>query len=192
MAAKKWTLALLCVSFVSPSSALAKSVFIISKHAVPSQAQAYGIVGDQVARQGQVEINTYNPGFGAVGNSVWSDRELMFVTYENSRKIVWSSTKDLRKVGESDTGVTNLAGIVVDETNERIYVVRRETDDLYIHSYEEASNSLILEQQADLTLRYPGEYVTAWGMALDEQNALLYVSNANEYVDVFRTSDWSH
>ena len=42
----------------------AKSVFIISKHAVPSQAQAYGIVGDQVARQGQVEINTYNPGFG--------------------------------------------------------------------------------------------------------------------------------
>jgi hypothetical protein len=141
MAAKKWTLALLCVSFVSASSALAKSVFIISKHAVPSQAQAYGIVEDQVARQGQVEIDTYNPGVGAVGNAVWSERKLMFVTYENSRMIVWSSTKDLRKVGELDTGVTNLAGIVVDETNERIYVVRRGTDDLYIYSYDEASNS---------------------------------------------------
>jgi hypothetical protein len=54
MASKKWPLALLCVSFLSASSALAKSVFIISKHAVPSQAQAYGIVGEQVTRQGQV------------------------------------------------------------------------------------------------------------------------------------------
>jgi parallel beta-helix repeat protein len=58
--------------------------------------------------------------------------------------------------------------------------------------YTLTTKRAILEQQANLTLPYPGEYVTAWGIALDEENALLYVSNANEYVDVFRTSDWSH
>jgi hypothetical protein len=65
MVAKKWMVALLFMSVLSASSALAKSVFVISKHAVPSQAQAYGIAGDQVARQTQVEIGTYNPDRGA-------------------------------------------------------------------------------------------------------------------------------
>jgi len=190
--AQKCTLGLLLLSLLYPSSAPAKSVFIISQHAEPSQAQAHTIDGDQVSWQAQVDIDTYNPGFGAVGNAVWSDMKLMFVTYEQSPMIVWASTKSLEKVGESDTGVTNLAGIVADEGNERIYVVRRQTDDLYIYSYNEASNSLVLQQQVDLTLPYPGEYITAWGIALDEENALLYVSNANEYVDVFRTSDWTH
>ena len=41
-----------------------KSVFIISKHPIPSQAQAYIIEGDQVSYQAQVDIDTYNPGLG--------------------------------------------------------------------------------------------------------------------------------
>ena len=40
-----------------------KSVFIISKHPIPSQAQAYIIEGDQADYQAQVDIDTYNPGF---------------------------------------------------------------------------------------------------------------------------------
>jgi hypothetical protein len=64
MAARKWTPALLLVSVLCASTALAKSVFIISKHPIPSQAQAYIIEGDQADYQTQVDIDTYNPGFG--------------------------------------------------------------------------------------------------------------------------------
>ncbi len=169
-----------------------KSVFIISKHSVPSQAQAYAIEGDQVIYHAQVDIDPLNAGYGSVGNAVWSDRELMFVTYESSPMIVWASTKTLLKVGEFDTGINNLSGIVVDEGKARIYVVERMTNGLYVYSYDRGNNTLILEQYCELVLPYPGEYVTAWGIALDEQSGLLYVSNAHEYVDVFSTSDWSH
>jgi parallel beta-helix repeat protein len=192
MARRKWIVALLLVTVVAVSAARAKSVFIISQHAAPSKAQAYKIDGDQVTLQANVDISTYNEGFGAVGNTIWSAKELMFVTYENSPMIVWASTKTLEKVGEFDTGVNNLSGISVDEGKERIYVVHRDTDDLYIYSYDQGNNKLILEQHVELLLPWPNEHVTAWGTALDEQNGLLYVSNSNEFVDVFRTSNWTH
>ena len=44
-----------------------KSVFIISKHHIPSQAQAYRIDGNEVSLQADVDISTYNQGAGAVG-----------------------------------------------------------------------------------------------------------------------------
>lgn len=53
-------------AFVSGKTTQAeKAVFIISKHPTPGQAQAYIIEGDQVDYQAQVDIDTYNPGFGA-------------------------------------------------------------------------------------------------------------------------------
>ncbi len=62
---KKLILILCWVVFVASGTTQAeKSVFIISKHPIPSQAQAYAIEGDQVTYEGQVEIDTYNPGFG--------------------------------------------------------------------------------------------------------------------------------
>ena len=132
-----------------------------------------------------------------MGNAVWSNKELMFVTYEASPKIVWASTKTLKKAGEFDTHVDNLAGIAVDEGAEKIYVVKRDEsylDDLYVYSYDEVHNTLVLLEQVDLT--YPNPVnptsVDAWGLALDEVNGWLYVSRADEYVEVFSTSDWSH
>jgi hypothetical protein len=100
----KLILILCCTALVGGGTAQAeKSVFIISQHPIPSQAQAYAIEGDQVVYQAQVAIDTYNPGNGAVGNAVWSEKELMLVTYESSPMIVWAATEDLHKVGEFDT-----------------------------------------------------------------------------------------
>lgn len=111
MFVKKWTLVitsviLICMSFSTAKAQ--KSVFIISKHSAPSHAQAYSIYGNEVTYQADVDISTYNTydqGAGAVGNAVWPEKELMFVTYEDSPMIVWASTKTLQKVGEFDTGI---------------------------------------------------------------------------------------
>jgi len=100
---KKFIVALLClfifVGFIGTAQAN-KSVFIISKHTSPSKAEAFSIDGDQVTYQAQVDIDTYNSGYGAVGNAIWPEKELMFATYEESPMVVWASTKTLQKVGE--------------------------------------------------------------------------------------------
>ncbi len=64
----------------------AKSVYVISD-TEDSNLAAYSIDGDQITRQAKVDIDTY--GYGAVGNAVWPDKDLMFVTYERSPMVVW-------------------------------------------------------------------------------------------------------
>jgi len=182
------SLSLICL--IVSSTQASKSVFIISKHASPSKAQAFRIDGDQVTFQAMVDVNTYNQGFGSVGNAVWPDKELMFVTYENSPMLVWASTKTLQKVGEFDTGVRNLSGIVIDEEKGKIYTVKRDEDDLYIYSFDDVNNTVVLDNHYDLEV--PSSWLSAWGIALDETNDLLYVSTNTERVHVYDTNDWSY
>jgi len=197
---KKFIMALLCmfifVGFIGTAQAN-KSVFIISKHGSPSHAQAYAIDGNEVTYQADVDISTLNPGAGPVGNAVWPEKELMFVTYEGSPTIVWASTKTLQKVGELDTGVSNLAGIVVDEGNEKIYVVRRYSTELYVYSWDDVKDTIVLEEPNDPN--YPARKyhpltntTNAHGIALDEYNNLLYITDSSKTVRVYDTSDWSH
>jgi len=173
-----------------------KSVFIISKHST-SQAQAYSIDGNEVTLQSTVDISTYNPGYGAVGNAVWPQKELLFVTYESSPMIVWASTKTLQKVSEFDTGMTDLSGIAIDENKEKIYVVRRYSTELYVYSWDEVYGTIVLEEPNDPNYParkyHPLTYTTnAHGIALDEGNDFLYVSTDTERVHVYNTNDWSH
>ena len=181
-------LVLLCL-IVSTTQA-SKSVFIISKHSTPSQAQAYSIDGNEVTLQGTLDVNTYNSGFGAVGNAVWPEKELMFVTYETSPMVVWASTKTLQKVGEFDTGVIALSGIAIDENREKIYIVRRGNNDLYVFSIDEPNNNLVLHSHYELDV--PSGYLSAWGIALDETNGLLYISTDTKTVHIYDTNDWGH
>jgi len=184
------TVTVCLITFAIVPAYAAKSVFIISKHSTSSQAQAYTIDGDQITFQAQVGIDTYNPGYGAVGNAVWSDKELMFVTYEESPMIVWASTKTLKKVGEFDTGIYNLAGIAIDTNREKIYTVQRGTNNLYVYSFNQANNTLGLDNH--YILEVPSGYLNAWGLALDETNGLMYISTDTERVHVYDTTDWSY
>jgi hypothetical protein len=123
---KKLIIGVMCCVLMDIGEVRAKKgVFIISKHISPSQAQVYSIDGNEVNLQADVNISTYNQGAGAVGLAGWTEKELMFVTYESSSVVVWTSTKSVEKVGDFNTGVSNLSGIAVDEENEKIYIVRR-------------------------------------------------------------------
>ncbi len=166
-----------------------KSVYIISKHSDPSKAHAYRIDGNEVTLQDVIDINSYNPGIGAVANAVWPEKELMFVTYEYSNRIVWSSTKTMRKVGEYDTEVSNLAGIVVDTEKELIYAIWRNREDLYVYSFDETNNTLVLEDQYDLQTSTTS--IDGFGLALDEENDRLYVTNGTETVHYYDTDTWA-
>jgi DNA-binding beta-propeller fold protein YncE len=121
---------IVCLHLIICSASAQKTVFIISNHD-NSYAQAYSIEGTQVDFQADVDISTDNPGVGPVGNAIWPEKELMFITYEDSPMIVWSSTKTLEKVGELNTEIVNYDGIAVDKENQKIYVVQRSTNHLY-------------------------------------------------------------
>ncbi len=167
-----------------------KSVFIVSKHLNPSKAEAFSIDSSQVDYQATIDIDTLNPGNGAVGNAAWPEKGLMFFTYENSPKVVWASTKTLKKVGELDTGISSLSGIAVDEGNEKIYIVQRLSDNLYVYSFDEEENTLELDNS--YVLNVPSGTLYAWGIALDETNGLLYISTSTNKVHVYDPNDWSH
>lgn len=180
----------LCFLICANNALAKKSVFIISRHNNPSHAQAYSIEGTQVVYQADVDISTYNPGIGAVANAIWPEKELMFVTYESSDWIVWSSTKTLEKVGEYDTGINDdFAGIVVDQGKELVYTIRRNCEDLYVYSFDDVNNTVVLEDTNELETS--SGYIDGWGLALDEDNDLLYVTDESNRVRDYNTTDWS-
>lgn len=187
---KKVVTTWLSLTILTASAHASKSVFIISKHASPSEAQAYKIESDQVEYQADVDISAYNQGLGGVGVAVWPEEELMFITYEGSATVVWASTKTLQRVGEFDTTVDNCAGIVVDRDKGLIYIIDRHTEDLYVYSFHEENNTLLLEDTHKLEAS--SGYIDGWGLALDAENELLYVSTSTNTVHVYDTNNWSY
>ncbi len=127
-----------------------------------------------------------------VGNAVWPEKKLMFVTYESSSVIAWASTSTMKKIGEINIGVSVFggAGIACDTVNELIYIANRNSDDLYVYSYDEHNNTLVFDNHYDLAI--PSGNLDAWGISLDEINGLLYVSTNTNTVHVYDTNSWDH
>lgn len=108
-------LVLILVSGLAKIAHAGKSVYVISSTNA-DKVQAYKIDGSQVDFQADVDISNYNQGLGAVGLATWPEKNLLFVTYEGSGVIVWSSSKTLEKIGDYKTGVPNLARIAYDKS----------------------------------------------------------------------------
>jgi parallel beta-helix repeat protein len=106
--------------------------------------------------------------------------------------LVWASTKTLEKVGDFETELGNLAGIVIDSDKELIYVIEREYPYLfYIYSFDEGNNTLILEGiwQLNPTTGHPT--INGMGLALDENTNLLYVTSLDSNrVHIYDTDDF--
>lgn len=149
---------MLCLLLIcgATETGYAKSVFAVTSHG-SSIIKAYNINGDKIDYQAEVESGTF--GIGAVGLCVWPDKELMFVTYENEGVISWASTKTLdRDEGEDEisTGTDNLAGIAADDGKDKIYIIERETDSLFVYTWNETNKTLVLDAQHDLPDLYSG------------------------------------
>jgi len=164
-----------------------------------SKVKAYLVNGDHIDYQATIK-DTENFGIGATGFCVWPEKQRMFVTYEGESIISWASTKTLSRDPDTDefnTGVSNLAGMAVDEGNSFLYVLTRSGGRLYTYTYDENENTLSLVHPNDPC--YPereyrqleGIEGTAYDLALDENQGLCFVSNGSKTVQYYETTDWA-
>lgn len=156
--------------------ALAKSLYIITNiNANPTPISAYDIQG--APNHLVLQDSTTVPGRagGAVGLAIDSANSKLFVTYEVSNIIQLVDATNFAALGFTTApNASNLAGIVVDQSNNKVYTVDRETSHLYVYSWDSSTNTLTLDSGAFKTLSGVSR---ANGIALDESRDRLYIGD---------------
>jgi uncharacterized repeat protein (TIGR01451 family) len=169
---------------------LAKSLYVNKDLNVGSPISAYDV---QAAPSYLVWQQTSSPThYGGAGLAIDTDSETLFVTFEGygALDIVNASTLEVLDHVVAPNAI-NLAGIAVDQDNQKVYTVDRNTDRLYVYSWDATTYTLT----NDITT--PPYYVAlpglagAYGLALDEFNDLLYVADNSMLVKYYKTGDWS-
>lgn len=130
-------------------------------------------------------------GSGGVGLACDPEIGLLFLTAEGSANILISDMITMQNINtKALPGATNLAGIVADVSKKRVYAIDRGTNHLYV---------LVWKYGSEYCFLYPEDYYvelencgTAYGIALDEENGLLYVADNTTDVKYYSTADWSH
>lgn len=189
-----WVIALSILTVAMVGTATAKSLYVISDIAgSPTPIDAYDIQLAPTYLFYQTTHNVPRHAMGAVDITIDTDSGFLFVTYEGS--IYEPSTIEIIDGATMTSqgtitapGAGNLAGIVVDQHKQKVYAVDRDTDNLYIYSWDATTKTLTLDVQVDLS-----GVSNAQGLALDEVNNLLYVGEmtATNNIRAFSTADWS-
>lgn len=113
---------------------------------------------------------------------------MLFITYEQSSVIEIVDAVTMTGLGDTAApGATNLAGIVVDQGKQKVYTIQRNSDRLFVYSYDPVAHTLTLDGGTHKTL----SGASGWGLALDEDAGILYVGNHNKVVKKYKTSDWT-
>lgn len=181
-------LASLLLVFVFGEQAFAKSLYVIADINAYSNIpiQAYDIQGTNLVYQHTGYIPDRDG--GAVGLTIDTDSEFLFVTFEFSGTLDMVDATTMTRVGQVVApGASNLAGIVVDQGKSKVYAVDRNTNHLYVYDWDASVPSLTLEGGAYKTLTN----ARGWGIALDESTGLLYVANANDTIRYYDTATWT-
>jgi len=170
-------------------TATAKSLYIIADiNADPTPIRAYSIGADGTLTF-QAEYSVPNYGFGAIGIAIDTDSRSLFVTYENSNVIQLINATTMTDIGTTTAPhAIDLAGIVYDHDKGLLYSVGRDTRRLYVYNWEASTATLTQVPGSPFTL---AEITTAYGIALDEINDMLYVADLSKTIYIYRTSDWS-
>jgi uncharacterized repeat protein (TIGR01451 family) len=155
----------------------AKSVYAITNHAAET-ITAYQIQGNQL---GFLKAQSFNHN-ELINVTVDSQQKLLFVTVEGGG-IFCVDADTLDEKGYASTSC-ELAGIVADELSQKIYAVGRETDQLYIYTWNGNAFELI-DQVTLASLGSEGAY----GIALDKVSRRLYVANNTAVVHYYDVDD---
>ena len=163
---------------ISPSTALATSVYAITYHG-GSDVRVYDIEDDQI--EFQLNCNDFpDYGSGAIDLAISSDNNMLFSSYDGSITITLYNAKTMESEGYV-TPPGEIAGMDFDEENQRLLAVKREDNVLYVYRYDADNKTIILESEIELTnLEYPNP--GAYGVCLDEYRQRLYVSNRTNVV----------
>ncbi|HUT30868.1 MAG TPA: right-handed parallel beta-helix repeat-containing protein [Sedimentisphaerales bacterium] len=171
-----------CLLFCGVSqTAYGRSVYAITEHA-NSTITAYGIQGTAIEYQADVQAHW---GSGAVGLALDPDSETLFVTYDGAFKIQLIDAKRMDDIKDIST-TDELAGIVFDESEQKLYAAGREGYELYVYLWNPMSKTLTLEDGTYKELEYTD---TAYGLAVDEDSQRLFVTDKTNTVKYYDTSD---
>ena len=172
-------------------TATAKSLYVIAdilgaSESATQPVQAYDIgVDGTLAFQAQHDIP--HRMLGAVGMAIDADSGYIFITYEASDEIQLLDPTTMTDAGTTIApDAKDLAGIVYDHKKKLLYTVDRRQNMLYVYNWEPKTRTLTHAEGSPFTLRR----ASAFGIALDEIDDLLYVANASNSVTVYSTSDW--
>ena len=165
-----------------------KSMYVIANiNATPTPIQAYDIAPAPTYLTFQATHGVPRHAAGGVGLAIDSDSGYLFVTYEGSNIIELIDGTTMTSAGTVIApGAFNLSGIVVDEDNTKVYTVDRNTNKLYVYSWNSGVPSLTLDGIQTLA-----GVIQAQGIALDYVNDKLYVGDRTLLVKIFNTSGWT-
>jgi uncharacterized repeat protein (TIGR01451 family) len=185
-------LAIAILTTAISNTVTAKSLYVIADikgasadRTQPVQAYDIGVDGTLTF---QAQHDVPHRMLGAVGMAIDSDYGYVFITYEASDEIQLIEATTM-----TDAGITlapdasDLAGIVYDHDKSLLYAVDRQTNTLYVYNWFPENATLTHVPGSPFILKN----ATAFGIALNEIDDLLYVANATNIVTVYRTSDWS-
>ena len=170
-----------------------KSVYVIS-NTKTSEIQAYKIEDSNLVYQTNYICQLDPSGStGAVGLAIDESEHgnFLFATFEGLNEIELVDAESMQYVDVVEAPqASNLAGITVDKGKRKVYIIDRETKNLYVYSWD--------AENRELTLDYDDPYYIelddcedGYGLALDEENELLYVGDDTNVVKYYDTNDWS-
>ena len=170
------------------TGAMAKSMYVIASiNSSPTPLQTYDIQPSPNYLVYQATANVPSLASGAVGLGLDDSSGKLFVTYENSNTVQLVNATTFEVLGTTTApNAGNLAGIVVDQGNSKIYTVDRTTNHLYVYTWDAQNDTLTLDGGAYKTLTGVTE---AHGIALDEIRGRLYIGDsASTTVRYFSTA----
>ena len=166
----------------------AKSLYLLADiRTNPSLIQAYDVgIDGFLTFQDQYPVQ--RRGLGAIGIAVDSDYGYLFITNKYSEKILVLDAKTMitKEVVNID-GASNLAGTVYDHDKGLLYCVERKTNKLFVLNWDPKTLTLTQLSESPVIL----ENATAYGIALDEIDGVLYVANGTRKINMYSTTDWS-
>ena len=187
---------------------LKKSVYVISDtDARLSEMKVYEIDEQSIlTHQTNHTLDTSGgSGSGAVGLGIDKENEFLFVTFELHNVIEVVDAKTMTYVDTvTAPGACNLADIVVDQGKQKVYTVGRDSNRLYVYSWDPVNKLLTRDGIDSPYVQLDGlgschrcmrvrdcEYINgAYGIALDEQIGRLYVTDGSNIIRYYNSDPY--
>jgi fimbrial isopeptide formation D2 family protein/uncharacterized repeat protein (TIGR01451 family) len=177
-----------------PGTASAKSLYVLDKgsdYSTPwlqTPLQAYNIGTDgTLTLQKETEIPHWSG--GPLELTVDSDSGTLFLIYESDSiifivdAVTMENTWNMALVPD----LPSLIGITYDHQKKMVYCTDKGKNTLYGYKWDPVANTLTADANYPVHL----ENATAYGIAIDEIDGVLYVANSTNKIYAYKTSDWT-
>ncbi|MBD3257418.1 T9SS type A sorting domain-containing protein [candidate division GN15 bacterium] len=173
---RRWTvpcvLAVLALALLAAGPLMAKSLYLSANHHT-GQFDAWNINPDGSATRQATYGLQYSTDPAGIGIDAVTDNDepIMFISSEFSPGLEIVNPITLEYIGVS-SGPSNLGGVDVDDVDNIVYSVRRQSNELYIFLWDPVAGTLT----HDATIILPNlQY--AYGLAFDDSRDILWVGD---------------